>query len=534
MNIKRKIFTLTFFTAIIPILIISTITFSIFSKELKEAEKQKINLLNQTIEKAVQREIDTSGEILKYLSDIYTNKHVGFKDTKVQVNNEIRLKRMLYRMNNIAKLEKTVKFIAFGTSDKKMIFDNLAQEQNLSADYDPTTRPWYVGAVKSKGIYLSDVFIHTGTGNPIVTLSKKVVFNGEIVGVLAAMVDLSYLSDEISKYKINGTGSFFIVDKNNHILIDGGDNEKNFSYISKMDLFSKDHFGIVKDTPLGTKFYHMKKIKGLDILLIGSIYEKDLNSTVLKLRSYTIGIVLLTIIFILVVLSIISRSFDRSLNRLSYIIDSISKGNYSKNIDKLTEIIDEKNELNFIKKAITKMNYEIIKRENDLKYISETDPLTKCYNRRAVINLIEKEIDQSKFFDLNFSLIMFDLDKFKKVNDTFGHLFGDIVLKNISKVILENIKTTDAFGRYGGEEFLILLPNTRLSKGIIIAERLRKTIEKLTWEYDIVITVSMGVIENLKNDNLDTTLEKVDNLLYKAKNNGRNRIEYQKINIQPE
>ncbi|UUV20016.1 sensor domain-containing diguanylate cyclase (plasmid) [Fusobacteria bacterium ZRK30] len=529
MNIKRKIFTLIFFTAIIPILIISTITFSIFSKKLNDVENQKIELLNQAIEKNINKEIYTSIEMLKYISDIYSKKHIGFKGIKVQVNDEIRLKRMLYHMKNISKLEKTIKFIAFGTADKEMMFDNLTESQNLLADYDPTTRPWYMGALKSKGVYLSDVFNHIGTGNPIVTLSKKVVSNGNVVGVLVAMVDFSHLSEDISKYKIGSSGSFFIVDKNNNILIDGGDNKKNFSYISKMDLFAKDHFEFIKTTLLGPRVYHSKKIKGSNLLLIGSAYEKDLNSTILKLRTYIVQVVILTIIFILVTLSILNISFDNSLNRLTYIIESISRGNYSKNFDKLTKIIDEKNEFNFIKKAIQKMSYEIIKRENELIYISETDQLTSCYNRRAIISFIEKEIEQSKFFDLSFSLIMFDLDKFKKVNDTFGHLFGDAVLKDISKVILKDIKSTDVFGRYGGEEFLILLPNTGLPEGTIIAERLRKNIEKLTWEYDIVITISVGVVKNLKNDNLDIILERVDNLLYKAKHNGRNRVEYQKI-----
>lgn len=526
MNIKRKIFTLTFFTAIIPILIISMITFSIFSEKLKNLENQKIDLLNQAIEKTIHKEINTSIEMLKYLSYTYTNNDNYLKEANIDITDENRQTHMLHHMENLARLEKTVKFIAFGTTDKKMIFDNLAENQNLSADYDPTTRPWYIGALKSKGVYLSDVFNHIGTGNPIVTLSKKVVSNGKVVGVLAAMVDLSHLSEEISKYKIGSSGTFFIVDENNNIFIDGGNNKKNFSYISKVDLFAKDHFEFITNTLLGPRFYHMKRIKGSNLLLIGSAYEKDLNSSILKLRTYIVQIVILTIIFILSVLSILNISFDNSLSRLTYIIESISRGNYSKNIDKLTKIIDEKNEFNFIKNAIQKMSYEIIKRENDLIYISETDQLTNCYNRRAIISFIEKEIEQSSFFDLSFSLIMFDLDKFKKVNDSFGHLFGDLVLKEISKVILDNIKTTDSLGRYGGEEFLILLPNTKLSEGINIAERLRKIIEKLSWEYDIVITISMGVAENLKNDNLDSILERVDNLLYKAKNNGRNRVEY--------
>lgn len=529
MNIKKKIFTLTFFTAIIPILVISIISFSIFTIELKNAEQQKFDSLSETIEKTIQNKIDTSCVMLQYLSDTYTQEDKKLKLMNVNPTHENRLVYMLHHMKNMAKLEKTLKFIVFATPDKRMIFDNLAQDQNLSADYDPTTRPWYIGAVNSKKIYLSDVFIHMGTGNPIVTLSKKIVFNGKLRGVLAAMIDLSYLSNEISKHKVDTAGSFFIVDKHSHILVDGGDNEENLSYISKMDLFSKDHFEIIKETPMGRKIYQLKKIKGLDLILVGSIDEKDLNHTILKLRSYNIGIILLTIIIIIIFLSIISKNFDKSLNRLSYIIDSISKANYSKDLNKLTKIIDEKSELNFIKKAIIKMNYEIIKRENALKYISVTDPLTKVCNRRAIIDFIESEIKRAKNFKSDYTLIMFDLDKFKRLNDQFGHLFGDEVLREVCKMVSYNIKDLDKIGRYGGEEFLVLLPNTKLSEGIVIAERLRKKIEEMTWKNDIVVTVSMGVIKNMKADTLDMSLERVDNLLYRAKNNGRNRIEHQKL-----
>ncbi|UUV17958.1 sensor domain-containing diguanylate cyclase [Fusobacteria bacterium ZRK30] len=528
MSLKRKIFTLTFFTATIPILIISVITLYIFSGKMKEVQSQKMDLISQNIEQSIQNEINSVSETLEHLANTYNEKHEGLTSLNFQINNEYRLKHMFYHMKDIAEKKKSIKFIAFGSSDKKIVFDDLAEDQNLPSSYDPTTRPWYTGALNSKGTYLSKIFIHAGTGNPIVTLSKKIELDDEIIGVLVAMIDLSHIEDEISKFKIDNTGSFFIVDKNNRILVDGGDNKKNFNYISKMDLFSKDHLEIIKKTPMGKNLYHTKKIQDLDILLIGSIYEKDINNTILRLRLYIIGIVLLTIIFILIILSVISKNFDSSLNQLSGVIDSISQGNYNKNIGKLTEIIDEKNELGFINSAIKKMNYEIIKRENDLKYISETDPLTGCYNRRAIINLIEKEIEQSKNYNLNCSLIMFDFDNFKKINDTFGHLFGDTVLKEVSKVILSNVKNTDIFGRYGGEEFLILLPDTQLREGIIIAERLRVTIEKMTWEYDTIITVSMGVVKKLPNDTLDLILGRVDNLLYRAKKNGRNRVEYEK------
>jgi len=527
MSLKRKIFTLTFFTATIPILIISVITFFIFSRQMKEVQNQNMELISQNIEQSIQNEINSVSETLEHVADTYNEEHEGFTSLNFKIDNEYRLKRMIYHMQDLAGGKKSIKFIAFGSSDYKMIFDNLAGDQNLPPDYNPTTRPWYEGALNSKRTYLSEVFIHEGTGNPIVTLSKKIKLDGEIIGVLVAMIDLSHIGNEISKFKIGNRGSFFIVDKNNKILVDGGDNQESFNYISKMDLFSKDHFEIIKNTPMGKKFYRIKKMKSLGIVLVGCVYEKDINAKILDLRFYIAGVVLLTIVFILIVLSIISKNFDSSLNQLSCVIDSISQGNYDKNRENLTEETDKKNELSFINNAIKKMNYEIIKRENDLKYISETDPMTGCYNRRAIINLIEKEIEQSKEFDLNFSLIMFDLDNFKKVNDTYGHLFGDTVLKGVSKAILNNIKITDIFGRYGGEEFLILLPNTKLDKGIMIAERLRQTVEKITWEHNTVITTSLGVVKGCPNDTLDLVLKRVDDLLYKAKKNGKNRVEYQ-------
>lgn len=177
------------------------------------------------------------------------------------------------------------------------------------------------------------------------------------------------------------------------------------------------------------------------------------------------------------------------------------------------------------------MNYEIIKRETELKLIAETDQLTEIYNRRAILNFLKMELDRSKNFHTEYVLVMFDLDKFKNLNDRYGHLFGDEVLRKICRTITEDIKEEDKFGRYGGEEFLLLLPDTDLKKGVLIAERLRKEIENLKWKNDVVVTISMGVIKNMKNDTLDMALERVDNLLYKAKNKGRNRIESQKYFI---
>jgi len=467
--------------------------------------------------------------MLIYLEESYKNEDNHLKEIDNGDSKKEKTDHMLHHMGKLSTLENTVKFIAYGTAEKQMFFDENAGDQNLPSDYDPTTRPWYIGALNSKDYYLSEVYIHAGTKIPIVTLSKKVEKNGSVEGVLTALLDLSVISKTLLEYKIGEDGRFFILDKNNKMLIGSEGDKEKFKYIADVNLNDLNSHGFEKNTPGGKVIYHIYKLKKLDAALVGYVFEKDLHAPLHKLKGIVFIVIFIVVIIISVMLFILGKFFDKSLGRLSYIVNSISDGNYTKNIDKLTEMIGEKSELKIIKEAIKNMNYEIVKREMELKYISETDPLTKIYNRRAIISFIEIEIQRSKNFELEYTLIMFDLDKFKRLNDRFGHLFGDEVLREVCKKVSNNIKDTDKFGRYGGEEFLIILPGTGFSEGILVAERLRGKIEEMTWEKDIVVTVSMGVIRNMKADTLDISLERVDNLLYKAKNNGRNRIEFQKI-----
>ena len=529
MNLKKNVYIVNFFTAIIPILIISMVTYFIFSEKLEELEEEKFEFISETIEKHLDEKISNSLEMLIYLEGVYKNEDNYLTDIHSGGGVKERTDHMLHHMGKLSTLENTVKFIAYGTAEKEMFFDENAGDQNLPSYYDPTVRPWYVGALNSPDYYLSEVFIHAGTREPIVTISKKLEIDGKEIGVLTALLDLSVISKTLSEYKIGENGSFFIVDKNNKMLIGSDRDKEKFSYIDDMDLNNLKTHEFEKNTPEGTIIYHIYKLKDLDATLVGVVYEKGLHAPLYKLKNIVTIILFTVIIIISIILFIFGKFFDKSLDRLSYIVNSISNGNYTKNIDKLTDMIGEKSELKIIKEAIKNMNYEIVKREVELKYISETDPLTDICNRRAIISFIEIEIQRAKNFESDYTIIMFDLDKFKRLNDKFGHLFGDEVLREVCKTVSNNIKDTDKFGRYGGEEFLIILPDTAFSEGIEVAERLRKKIEGMTWKNDVVVTVSMGVIRNMKADTLDLSLERVDNLLYKAKNNGRNRIEYQKI-----
>lgn len=160
---------------------------------------------------------------------------------------------------------------------------------------------------------------------------------------------------------------------------------------------------------------------------------------------------------------------------------------------------------------------------------AHTDSLTKIYNKRYLLEVLEVEFKRAKALHTDFSLLFFDLDHFKKVNDTHGHDAGDMVLREFAALVRTNhIRPKDVFARYGGEEFILLLANTGLKDAADIAERIRSAIETHAFIYEgkrIPVTTSMGLAE-LKTgiESAGTLLKHADQALYAAKNAGRNRL----------
>ena len=155
-----------------------------------------------------------------------------------------------------------------------------------------------------------------------------------------------------------------------------------------------------------------------------------------------------------------------------------------------------------------------------------TDSLTHIYNRLHFAHFLDAEIDKVKRYGGRFSIIFFDLDNFKDVNDKYGHLVGDDVLEKLTEIVSKANRSADIFARYGGEEFIILAPETNLSGASIHAERLRNDIEAYEFPTAGHITSSFGVAEfNAEEDSVESILEHADKALYLAKEYGRNRVE---------
>ena len=171
---------------------------------------------------------------------------------------------------------------------------------------------------------------------------------------------------------------------------------------------------------------------------------------------------------------------------------------------------------------------ELINAMERLSESSNRDGLTGIYNRRYLEQRLATEFDRSKRYGGHFSFILFDLDHFKKVNDTYGHLAGDAVLCDVSQRVNSLLRNVDVLGRYGGEEFGIILPSTNLEGAIIVAERLKQIVAHAPVMYketSIPITVSIGVTEfKTETPNYEHLIHCSDLALYSSKENGRNRV----------
>jgi len=227
--------------------------------------------------------------------------------------------------------------------------------------------------------------------------------------------------------------------------------------------------------------------------------------------------------------------FYRAQNILSsYTIDAIRKykeEHQDESIDifgltasfvKFSHFVSEVVSLSYYEKLLTDKVYEVYKK-------STKDQLSNLYNRAKFNDIKNYEFVRSRRYKIPLSLCMFDIDDFKKINDTFGHPVGDKVIKELGKVVLDNIRKSDIPFRWGGEEFLILFTHTHLNEAKLACEKLlnkTRNIEIKEGDNIVKFTVSMGLTElKEEDDSLEKAVERADKALYMAKKNGKNRIE---------
>jgi diguanylate cyclase (GGDEF)-like protein len=177
-------------------------------------------------------------------------------------------------------------------------------------------------------------------------------------------------------------------------------------------------------------------------------------------------------------------------------------------------------------KRLRRQHWLLKHHSEKLKKLSITDDLTGVGNHRYIMDELVKEVERAARYGSDLCVLMLDIDNFKKINDTKGHLCGDNVLKSIGETLAKRLRNSDRIGRYGGEEFLIILPEQTLDNGLIVAEKLRELISMIKVESCGIesVTASIGVALWKKDEPVESILSRADKAMYLAKESGRNRV----------
>ncbi|MCK5092161.1 MAG: diguanylate cyclase [Gammaproteobacteria bacterium] len=272
-------------------------------------------------------------------------------------------------------------------------------------------------------------------------------------------------------------------------------------------------------------------ISDLQWTLISKQDASEAFAQIDKLMEFYITIGFSILISAIVLSIMMARSISRPINSLKTRLDDLGDGNYCIQI----QDINSKDEIGSLAKAFNQMSINLsnahiaIKTKNkQLEELSNKDGLTGLYNHRYLNEQAMIEYNRAFRYGTPLSCLMIDIDFFKKINDTYGHLFGDTVLKGVAATIKNSCRNTDIVARYGGEEFFVILPNTYLESAQSVSEKLLESISSEIYsenEISASITVSIGLScfhEGM--NSFEDLLSESDEALYQAKNSGRNRV----------
>lgn len=382
---------------------------------------------------------------------------------------------------------------------------------------DPNKQYKQIAYVKAFGIY--DWYL--GSSEYIDTASK--ISNKKILNLISKVDSIG--SDYIYVSKTDGTTLLNKSLPQKYIgvnILEVGNQKEKSSARKLVDAVENLGSGFVEydwlnpETNIVEKKYSfIKKVKNSDWFVGSGFYESELSDKVGKeiemiksAQQIRLDRIFLFTVILTISALILSLFIAKLLKRKFYKYENKVRSN-EKQLEEINENLEKTVQL----------------RTQELQILATTDALTGIANRYSIMEKLQMQIDRVKRTSEPLSLIMYDFDHFKDINDKYGHNVGDEVLKGVTKLIKNSIRDMDIIGRYGGEEFLIILPNTDIEKTKELADRLREKVASQNFS-NIEITISMGVVEYGVNESLNSFIKRVDDLMYKSKNSGRNTVSY--------
>lgn len=391
--------------------------------------------------------------------------------------------------------------------------------------------------IADTNFFKGDVYLTEGNSSPLILIGIP-LFSKEYdtyVGFLAAEVRLQGLLPLLqaalfdTKKEVHICGSLIRLKDGSHFLSTGHSTD----FVMPENVSNK--IAQLFDSPPHLQHflnYHGTRVVGIAMplttsgwgLLITENYV-DVFARVTRSRNRNILIICSFALFIGLGAYLFARQIITPLKALTNGALQVANGNLDVSLP-----LQKNDELGFATKMFNEMVTELKQSHAKLEQLATTDALTQLANRKQIMKSLLTHFDYYQRYATEFSILMIDIDHFKKINDTFGHLAGDAILMQIATIFKETLRNVDIAGRYGGEEFLVILAETSGEKAKHTAERIRQAVEQhiFTYEkYSLKISISVGVARILQNErNENTLVSRADQALYLAKENGRNRVVY--------
>lgn len=430
-----------------------------------------------------------------------------------------------------------------GREVSRIVYDKMAADDELSSGEDRSIFFKEAFLLDEGEVYQGRPVISEDTGRFVLPNATPIFVNGRKAAILHFEIALVHFQTLLRKYINPDRGYGFIMNEKGefivHTAMDIGQDKpfpaafdgntpaalKNIYMqiiggVSGIEQFSesgKDYYIIFR--PVGAGF---NKGKNENRWGVGYVVPKEkvyVQMAVIKYYFLVIGMTLILIIF----LAYFTGNYvTRPIRELASATNRVKSGEMPK-VD-----IRREDEIGQLSESFNLMVDAVKRRDEELKALASTDGLTGLYNHRYFMTELEKAVKSAQRYKRPLSLIMADVDNFKKFNDRYGHMEGDMALKSVAVVLMRNSREVDLSARYGGEEFVVMLPETCLDDAIKVAERIRSKMEEEIFTVNgdsIKITLSIGVSSFPENGaDSNSFIDAADKALYKAKAGGRNQV----------
>ena len=540
-SLKSKIILFALLATLIPSLTLGWLSYV----QNKHFLSEKITQELQSVTSHASRELDLWLKERLYELKVFSSSYVVSENLEkillldtAPIENRTALRRLVDYLKSVRG-----KFIDY---EELMVVDG--QGELVATSYDQKTpvllpQDWLKLALAGKSVIGQPSWDETLKAGVMVAAEPIVSTHERFLGVLVAKLNFRSITGMLQNYAQNQVGELYLITKEGVVLTSSEPLASGFMEVNLLRsvyarLYSRegntlDYRNFRGPAVVGT----LKKVPQLEWGVVAEENRAEAYAQIFRLRNLTMAFVAGLLFLIGLAAYLLGLTIVRPLDRLIGGAAKVAAGDLEVDLPitthgelgYMTEVFNNMvTRLREGREQLATINETLRKKNLELHEISITDNLTGLYNRKHLMETLDKETSRCQRYKRPLAILMIDIDHFKRYNDTFGHLAGDGALKRMAKIFRDSVRAVDYSARYGGEEFLIILPETSKHEAAKAAERIRRCVEEdslAEGDKATATTVSIGVaIFPEHGDDIQTLIKNADAALYEAKEGGRNQV----------